>query len=78
MRAAASPTVLGLFEPLLRRTARGRMGIFRPRQTVTARRIVILRAEFLPTPPTPGATAPHTHVEFIAEIHSTRKNVVAR
>ena len=78
MRAAPASTEFRLFESLLRRTTRRRMGIFRPRQTVAGRRIVILRAEFLSTPPTPGATAPHTHVEFIAEIHPTRKNVVAR
>lgn len=78
MRAATSPTILGLLEPLLGRAARRRMTIFRPCQFLASQRVVILRAKFLPTPPTPRATTPHTHVEIPTEIQATRKNVVAR
>ena len=76
MRIMTSRTEIFLFESRLFLTARRIMMVF-CRRRLHARFLVVVRATiFLTTYPTPRAPASVSHVEFVPEIHATRKHVI--
>ena len=76
MRIMTSRTEIFLFESRLFLAARGVMMVF-CRRRLHARFLVVVRATiFLTTYPTPRPPTSVPHVEFIPEIHPTRKHVI--
>lgn len=76
MRIMTSRTEIFLFESRLFLTARRIMMVF-CRRRLHARFLVMIRATiFLTTYPTPRPPASVSHVEFVPEIHATRKHVI--
>jgi hypothetical protein len=76
MRIMTSRTEIFLFESRLFLTARRIMMVF-CRRRLHARFLVVVRATiFLTTYPTPRPPTSVSHVEFIPEIHPTRKDVI--
>ena len=76
MRIVSSRTEIFLFESRLFLTARRIMMVF-CRRRLHARFFVMIRATiFLTTYPTPRPPASVSHVEFVPEIHATRKHVI--
>ena len=53
------------------------MTIFSVREFLARHRVMVRRAVFFPTAPTPRATTSCAHDEFPTEVQTTRKNVVA-
>lgn len=53
------------------------MTVFRPRKFLARRRVMVRRAVFFPTAPTPRATTSCAHYESPSEVEAARKNVVA-
>jgi len=76
MRIMTSRTEIFLFESRLFLAARGVVMVF-CRRRLHARFLVVVRATiFLTTYPTPRPPASVSHVEFVPEIHATRKDVI--
>jgi hypothetical protein len=76
MRIMSSSAEILLFESRLFLAARGVMMVFCSRRFQTGFLVVISATIFLTTYPTPRPSASVSHVEFIPEIHATRKDVI--
>ena len=76
MRIMTSRTEIFLFESRLFLAARGVVMVF-CRRRLHSRFLVVVRATiFLTTYPTPRPPTSVSHVEFVSEIHATRKHVI--
>ena len=76
MRIMTSRTEIFLFESRLFLAARGVVMVFCRRRLHACFLVVIMTTIFLTTYPTPRPPTSVSHVEFIPEIHATRKHII--